>query len=114
MSSRESWAPFRGRALEPRHFEPGGQNPARDRASAGGVSRSRMRKVTLAFALAAVVAVAASCGAVRTTGPKSAYDRCVDECDLAWPHCSDANMPCCEIEYTACVVHCDRSTEAQR
>jgi hypothetical protein len=72
-----------------------------------------MYRATRVALLAASFLFALACSSIRTTGPKTAFDYCVDDCDNAYPHCSFASDTGCRIEYDACVASCDRRDEAK-
>ncbi len=74
-----------------------------------------MRYVTLALIGIGLSALAWSCASVRTTGPKTSLDRCVDRCELSAKWCEHPMYQTgCGVEYDACVVQCDPSANAAR
>jgi hypothetical protein len=62
-----------------------------------------MLRMTFLVGLFALVA----CSELRTTGPKTSYDYCVDDCDNAVSGCGHPMVPAsCDIEYDACIQGC--------
>ena len=54
-----------------------------------------------------------ACAGVRTTGPKTALDRCVDQCDMTVEWCDSPTFAAgCQVEYDSCLAQCDVKTPA--
>jgi hypothetical protein len=64
--------------------------------------------------LGALIAGAIACGSIRTTGPKTSYDHCVDRCDQMDNVCAHPMYPpSCGIEYDACLQRCEAADVAK-